>query len=48
MAYDDQERRMAEMRRHVADHNVYRWAGWLLLDAAAVRESTAAPTSALG
>ena len=35
------------MRRHVAEHNVYRWAGRLLLDAAAVRES-AAPTSAFG
>jgi trehalose 6-phosphate synthase len=46
MAYDDQARRMAGMRRHVADHNVYRWAGRLLLDAAAVRES-AAPTSAV-
>ena len=48
MAYDDQERRMAGMRRHLAEHNVHRWAGRLLIDAAAVRESVAAPTSALG
>ena len=48
MAYDDQARRMAGMRRHVADHNVYRWAGRLLLDAAAVRQSAPAPTSAIG
>ena len=45
MAYDDQERRMAAMRRQVAEHNVYRWAGRLLLDAAAVRESVAAPVA---
>jgi trehalose 6-phosphate synthase len=47
MGYDDQERRMAAMRRHVAEHNVYRWAGRLLIDAAAVRGSVAAPVSAV-
>ena len=34
---DDQSRRMRAMRRHVAERNVFRWAGDLLLDAAAVR-----------
>jgi trehalose 6-phosphate synthase len=34
---DEQARRMSAMRRHVADYNVYRWAGELLLDAARVR-----------
>jgi trehalose 6-phosphate synthase len=34
---DDQERRMLAMRRHLADKNVFRWAGDLLLDAAAAR-----------
>jgi trehalose 6-phosphate synthase len=48
LAPDDQARRMAGMRRHLAEHNVYRWAGRLLLDAATVRQSAAAPTSALG
>jgi trehalose 6-phosphate synthase len=48
MAPDDQARRMTGMRRHVADHNVYHWAGRILLDAAAVRESSSAPNSALG
>ena len=33
----EQTRRMQAMRRHLADRNVFRWAGDLLLDAAAVR-----------
>jgi trehalose 6-phosphate synthase len=45
---DDQARRMAGMRRHLAEHNVHRWAGRLLHDAVTVRESTTVQTSALG
>jgi len=33
----EQARRMVSMRRHVAEWNVFRWAGDLLLDAAALR-----------
>ena len=33
----EQTRRMQAMRRHLAERNVFRWAGDLLLDAAAVR-----------
>src|SRR5207253_4866080 len=29
----EQQRRMARMRRQVADHNIYRWAGMLLSEA---------------
>jgi trehalose-6-phosphate synthase len=32
-----QTKRMQAMRRHVRDHNIYRWAGKMLLDAADVR-----------
>jgi trehalose 6-phosphate synthase len=35
----DQAVRMRAMRAQVAEHNVYRWAGRLLLDAAALRDS---------
>jgi trehalose 6-phosphate synthase len=48
MAPDDQARRMRSMRAQVADNSVYRWAGRLLLDAAAVRRTWAAPVTALG
>jgi trehalose 6-phosphate synthase len=34
---EEQERRMRMMRRHLADHDVYRWAGELLDDAASIR-----------
>jgi trehalose 6-phosphate synthase len=34
---DEQARRMCAMRRQVAEQNVFRWAGDLLMDAAAVR-----------
>jgi trehalose 6-phosphate synthase len=39
---DDQARRMHAMRRQVAEHNVFRWAGDLLTDAAAARGARAA------
>ena len=47
---DEQARRMCAMRRHVADYNVFRWAGDLLLDAAAARGMRAGgdPVAALG
>jgi trehalose 6-phosphate synthase len=37
LAEDEQERRMRMMRGRLADYDVYRWAGDLLDDAAAVR-----------
>jgi len=37
LAEDEQERRMRMMRGHLADYDVYRWAGDLLDDAAKVR-----------
>jgi trehalose 6-phosphate synthase len=33
MPPEEQERRMARLRRHVADNNIYRWAGMLLSEA---------------
>lgn len=30
MSVDEQSRRMRRMREHIADHNIYRWAGMLL------------------
>jgi trehalose 6-phosphate synthase len=45
---DDQARRMRSMRRQVADHNVYRWAGRILLDAAGVRRHWADAVTATG
>src|SRR5262249_46577221 len=33
MPEEEQERRMRRMRRHVADNNIYRWAGVLLSEA---------------
>jgi trehalose 6-phosphate synthase len=33
---DDQSRRMRAMRNHIAEHDVFRWAERMLLDAAAV------------
>jgi trehalose 6-phosphate synthase len=38
MPVADQARRMRAMRSQVAEHNVYRWAGRILLDAAGCRE----------
>jgi trehalose 6-phosphate synthase len=48
MPPDDQARRMRSLRAHVADNSVYRWAGRLLRDAAAVRRTWTAPVTALG
>lgn len=48
MPADDQARRMRSLRAQVADNSVYRWAGRLLLDAAAVRRDWSAPVTALG
>jgi trehalose 6-phosphate synthase len=48
MPSDDQAKRMRAMRRQVAENNVYQWAGRLLLDAAALRESRDVPAAALG
>jgi trehalose 6-phosphate synthase len=47
---EDQARRMRAMRRHVADHNVFRWAGRLLMDAARARRTRAGdnPMAAIG
>jgi trehalose 6-phosphate synthase len=36
---DEQARRMEAMRRHVAEHNVFKWARDILFDAAAVRRA---------
>jgi trehalose 6-phosphate synthase len=33
MPVEEQERRMRRMRSHVADNNIYRWAGMLLSEA---------------
>jgi trehalose 6-phosphate synthase len=38
MPAEEQARRMRGMRRQVAEHNVYRWAGEMLLDAAEIRQ----------
>ena len=47
---DEQRRRMQAMRRQVMERNVFRWAGDLLLDAAAVRglRSGEDPIAAIG
>jgi trehalose 6-phosphate synthase len=47
---DDQTRRMRAMRRQVAEHNVFRWAGDLLMDAAGARAARAGedPVAAIG
>jgi trehalose 6-phosphate synthase len=37
MSPEHQRERMRAMRRTVAEHNVYRWAGQMLIDAAEVR-----------
>lgn len=39
MPPDEQERRMRRLRQHVADHNVYRWAGMLLSNIGSLVES---------
>ena len=38
MSQEEQRERMRAMRRHLAEFNVYRWAGRLVLDAARLRE----------
>ena len=38
LAPEEQARRMRSMRAHVAEHNVFRWAGRLVADAAGVRD----------
>jgi len=48
MPPDDQARRMRSLRAQVADNSVYRWAGRLLHDAAAVRRNWSAQVTALG
>ena len=37
MAPQEQRERMRAMRRFLAEHNVYRWAGRMLVDAASLR-----------
>lgn len=44
----EQTRRMQAMRAHVAEHNVYRWAGGLLRDAAELREPYSSASRAFG
>jgi trehalose 6-phosphate synthase len=39
LAPEEQIRRMRSMRAYVADHNVFRWAGRLVADAAGVRDA---------
>jgi trehalose 6-phosphate synthase len=41
MPEDEQRRRMQRMRRHVADQNIYRWAGQLLSSGAKLLGTTA-------
>ena len=48
MADEEQQRRMLMMRRHLEHHDVYRWAGRLLLDAGAVRCRDQTPVAASG
>jgi trehalose 6-phosphate synthase len=43
----EQERRLRRMRRQVAEHNVYRWAGKLLTEAAALLDRAAEPADYL-
>src|SRR5262249_19906482 len=38
MSVTEQRERMRALRTHVAEHNVYRWAGLMLLDAARLRQ----------
>jgi trehalose-6-phosphate synthase len=37
---DEQKERMSAMRRHVREHNIFRWAGYLLLDSAEIQRVT--------
>jgi trehalose 6-phosphate synthase len=48
MTPDDQARRMRSLRARVAENNVYRWAGRLLLDAAAARTDCSTSITAMG
>jgi trehalose 6-phosphate synthase len=41
MAPEEQQRRMQRLRAHVAEHNVFRWAGLLLAETCRLAESTA-------
>jgi trehalose 6-phosphate synthase len=45
MPHDEQEQRMAHMRREIADNNVYRWAGMLLSEAAKLMRARQAAES---
>ena len=46
MPPDEQRERMRPMREMVREHNVYRWAGSMLLDAARLRKRIVAPGAA--
>jgi trehalose 6-phosphate synthase len=41
MPSDEQQRRMQRLRTHVAEHNIFRWAGLLLTETFRLAESTA-------
>ena len=43
MLPEERARRMARMRRHVQEHNIYRWAGLLLGELARARERSSGP-----
>lgn len=45
MTREEQEQRMAHMRREIADNNVYRWAGMILSEAAKLRQTRQAAES---
>ena len=40
MPADEQQRRMQRLRAQVAEHNIFRWAGLLLIETSALAEST--------
>ena len=40
MSADEQRRRMQRLRAHVADHNIYRWAGLLLTETFRLAETS--------
>jgi trehalose-6-phosphate synthase len=48
LTFEDQASRMRMLRRQVAEHNVYRWAGELLSDAAAAGGPRLEELAALG
>jgi trehalose 6-phosphate synthase len=47
MPPEEQERRMTRMRRHVADNNIYRWAGMLLSEAGKLAQALPAEPGAV-